>query len=244
MPHDLVSELRLVTLGGLTIQAGGVAMTGASTRRQRLAMFALLALVRDRGMSRDKLLGYLWPESEARRARHGLDQLLYYQRRYLDGGGLFTGRKTLRLNPTVITVDVWEFEDALDAGALESAVRLYAGPFLDGFFLRGAPEFDRWVEEQRARLRRRCADATVSLARIAAAADDPLRAVGWWRRAVEFDPFDTTVVRHLVEASLAVGDRAGALRHAGHHADLLRTELGIEADPGLERLIERAPSTG
>lgn len=235
-----MEQIRLLTLGGLTIQSGGATMTGASTRRHRLALFALLAMARDRGLSRDKLQAFLWPESDAERARHGLNQLLYFQRRHLDGGGLLLGRKTLRLNPAVITADVWEFEDALVARDCERAVRLYTGPFLDGFFLRDAPEFSRWVEDQRLRLQRRCADAIVALARGAAALDDHFQALVWWRRAVELDPFDTETVRHLVEASLVAGDRTAALREARHHAELLRTELGLDPDPGLVRLIERA----
>lgn len=239
-----MDQIRLLTLGGLTVRTGGATMTGASTRRHRLAMFALLAMARDRGLSRDKLQAFLWPESDAERARHGLNQLLYFQRRHLDGGGLLLGRKTLRLNPTVITTDVWEFEDALAARTYEPAVRLYTGPFLDGFYLRGAPEFSRWVEDQRLRLQRRCADAIVVLAKGAAAVGDPFQALVWWRRAAELDPFDTETVRQLVEASLVVGDRGAALREARQHAELLRTELGLEPDPGLVQLIERARSAG
>lgn len=232
--------IRLLTLGGLSLQTGGSTMTGASTRRHRLAMFALLATARDRGLSRDKLQAYLWPESDAERARHGLNQLLYFQRRHLDGGGLLLGKKTLRLNPAVITTDVWEFEDALAARAFEEAVRLYTGPFLDGFFLRETPEFGRWVEDQRLRLQRRCADAIVALATDAATAGDPFQALVWWRRAAELNPFDADVMRRLVAASLAVGDRAAAFGAARQYADLLRTELGIGPDPEVTRLVEQA----
>jgi DNA-binding SARP family transcriptional activator len=118
---------------------GGHATTGSATRRRRLALLALLAVARDRGLNRDKVQAYLWPESDVERARHGLNQLVYFQRRHLDSDELFLGKKTLRLNRAMITTDVWDFEDALDAGAHEVAVRLYAGAFLDGFFLREAP---------------------------------------------------------------------------------------------------------
>ena len=33
-----------------------------------------------------------------------------------------------------------------------NAAALYDGPFLDGFYLTGAPEFERWVEAERATL--------------------------------------------------------------------------------------------
>lgn len=56
---------------------------------------------------------------------------------------------------------------------------------------------------------------------------------------MELDPFDTDVVRHLVQASLIVGDRATALRYVSQHADLLHKELGLDPDPQLVRLIDQ-----
>src|SRR5438874_8756762 len=124
-----MEPLRVRTFGGLTLLVGGEPTTGTLTQRRRLALLALLAVARNRGLSRDKILAYLWPESDAERARHGLDQVLYAQRHHLGVPDLFLGRKTLRLNRTVITADVWEFEDALENGMPEVAVRCYTGPF-------------------------------------------------------------------------------------------------------------------
>lgn len=232
-------QLRLVTLGGLTLFVGGEAMTGAATRRRRLALLALLAVGRERGMNRDKIQAYLWPESDAQRARKGLNQLLYFQRHHLEDDGLILGQKTLRLNPALITCDMWDVEDAL-AGADHAAVAtLYRGCFLDGFHMRGSPTFEKWVDEQRSRLEQRCLEAIRALACAAAARGDARAAAGWWRRALEVDPFDSDMVLRLVEASIASGDRAGALQHAQRHADLLRTELGIAPDPGVLGAIER-----
>ena len=39
---------------------------GAGGQKRRLALLALLDAAGERGMSRDKLLGLLWPESEAK----------------------------------------------------------------------------------------------------------------------------------------------------------------------------------
>lgn len=239
-----MEPLRLLTFGGLTLFVGGESVTGAATRRRRLALLALLAVARGRGLSRDKLLAYLWPESDEARARHGLNQLLYFQRRHLGEEDLFIGKKTPRLNPDLMTCDLWEFEDALDADAHEAAIMLYTGPFLDGFFLKDAPNFERWVEDQRRRLARRCTNAIGVLAAAATARGDHPSASAWWRRAAELDPFETEIALRLVEASLASGDRAAAVRHAQQHADLLRRELGVDPDPRVAgRIAElRAPS--
>src|SRR6267378_2382501 len=236
-----VEQLRLVTFGGLNLRVSGQAMTGAVSRRHRLALLALLAVARDRGLNRDKVQAYLWPESDTERARHGLNQLVYFQRRHLDTGDVFLGKKTLRLNRAVITSDVWDFEDALDAGAHEVAVRLYTGSFLDGFFLKEAPGFERWIDDQRRRLAERCGQAFEVLA---AAAATKQEAVEWWRRAAELNPYHTDTVLRLANAWVAIGDRAAAVRCAQQHADLLRTELGLPPDPTLVRMIEQLRQGG
>ena len=234
-----MERLRLLTFGGLTLLVGGESVTGATTRRRRLALLALLAVARDRGLNRDKIHAYLWPERSEEQARHGLNQLLYFQRRHLGDEDLFLGKKTPRLNPAVITCDLWEFEDALEAGTPEVAVQLYTGPFLDGFFLRGAPGFERWADDQRRRFAQQCGAALGALATAASGSGDHLRAVEWWNRAAELNPFDTDAVLCLAEALVAMGDRAAAVRHAQHHQELLRTELGLAPDPRLVQLVNQ-----
>src|SRR5207249_11968624 len=162
--------------------------------------------------------------------------MVYFQRRHLDSENLFLGKKTLRLNPAMITADVWDFEDALDAGAHEVAVRLYAGAFLDGFFLREAPGFERWADDQRRRLAERCAQA---FGLLAAAAATQRQAVEWWRRAAELKPYDTDTVLRLATAWVAIGDRAAAVRCAQQHADLLRSKLDLPPDSSVVRMIEQ-----
>jgi DNA-binding SARP family transcriptional activator len=227
--------LRLRTFGGLSLWRGDDNLTGALTQRRRLAILALLAVAGDAGLSRDKVMSYLWPESDLARARHVLNQLLYAQRRQVGDSQLFVGGKTLRLNPDLIASDVSAFELACAQGDRQSAVGLYAGPFLDGFFVKDAPEFERWVEDQRARLARRALEALTALAAAADRSGHRPGAIGWWRRAAELDPF----------ALAAAGDRPAALREAARHQVRLEAELGVAPDPRFRQTVEQirgAPS--
>jgi DNA-binding SARP family transcriptional activator len=231
--------LQLRTFGGLTLARGEEDLTGAATQRRRLAILALLAVARDTGFSRDKLVAYLWPESDAERARHVLNQLLYAQRRQFGEDGLFLGRKTLRLNAALIWTDVSGFEQALDDGAIQDGIALYRGPFLDGFFLKEAPEFERWVEEQRDRLARRMASALATLAQRATTAGDHRMAADWWRRAGEIDRYDSTLALALVQSLAAAGDRAGALLAGRRHEQMLQEELGVTPDQSFTEALRR-----
>jgi DNA-binding SARP family transcriptional activator len=231
--------LRLQTFGGLSLSRGEENLTGAASQRRRLAILVLLAATRAAGMSRDKLVGYLWPESDAERARHVLNQLLYSQRREVDDEALFIGRKTLRLNPAVIGTDVGDFEEALERGALEDAVAIYTGPFLDGFFLKDAPEFEQWVDSRRDHYLRRCLHALSTLAESATGSGDSRQAITWWRRAAELDPLDSTIALALVLALAEAGDRPGALRQARQHAEAIHAQLGVPPGPRLLEVIAR-----
>ncbi len=131
-------------------------VTGRVTQRHRMALLALLALPRSTSVSRDQLLGYLWPESDEERARHRLSNSLYLIKKTVGNDAIVEAGDGLRLNPERVRVDVTDFEQAVAAGALEKAVPLYAGPLLDGFLLKNTPEFDRWVEGERDGGPRRC----------------------------------------------------------------------------------------
>jgi DNA-binding SARP family transcriptional activator len=240
--------LRLRTFGGLTLARGSEDLTGAVTQRRRLALLALLAAAGPVGMSRDKLLAYLWPESDAERARHVLNQLLYAQRRQVGGDSegeeLFLGRKTLRLNPAAIETDVAEFEAGLAADDPSRAAEAYGGPFLDGFFMKDASEFERWVEEQRGRFARRAAEAMTAAAGRAEAAGDAADAVAWWRRACAIDPYDGRLALGLLQVMARAGDRPGALREATRYESRLRQELGVAPDPGFQQAVAAIRKVG
>jgi DNA-binding SARP family transcriptional activator len=144
--------LLLKTLGGLSLDVDGTPGTGAARQRKTLALLALLAAAGPRGVSRDKLIAYLWPESDGDHARSLLKQACYSLRRDLHTPDLFLGGIELRLNPDVIASDIGRVKGALDRGDVAEAVAAWMGPFLDGFYLPGAGEFERWAEATRSEL--------------------------------------------------------------------------------------------
>lgn len=232
--------LRLRTFGVLSLDDGTAAASiGRTMQRRRLALLAVLAANRHRPVSRDKLLGFFWPERRLEEARHSLAQLVYAVRQELGDDVLLTGTDDLRTNPDLFGADVAEFFDALDRGDLESAVSIHAAPFLDGFFLSDAPEFERWVDETRGDLRRRCATALEGLARAATQSGAPHDAVGWWRRRAVLDALDSRVTQELMRALAASGDGAAAIRQAAIHASLLRADVDAAPDAAVVALAER-----
>ena len=234
------ATLILKTFGGLTVEKDGAACTGAAAQRKHLALLALLAAASERGVSRDKLVAYLWPERDTDSARHLLNQACYTLRRELDQPELFLGATDLlRLNPAFISSDIQTLNEALDRTDLGRAVSLYAGPFLDGFYLAEAGEFERWVETERARMTKRVCEALRELATGAASRGDQQAAAEWWRRLVALDPLSADAVLGLMNALAAVGERAQAVYHGQAHCMLVQQELGTAPASAVTQLIEK-----
>src|SRR3989441_4519238 len=231
--------LHLKTCGGLSVEAEGASASGAAQRRKTLALLALLAAAGRRGMSRDKLITYLWPDADVEHGRNLLNQACYALRRDLHAPELILGATELRLNPEIISSDVQNFEEALDRGDPARAVAVYSGPFLDGFYLSEAGEFEHWVEEERARLATRAAEALESLAARATATGDVRASVKWWRRLTELDPFSAHAALGLMQALAAAGERVEALDHGRRFDAFVRQELGAEPSAQVTALMQR-----
>lgn len=233
---------RLRTFGGAALFDDGRPLDGPAVQRRRIALLALLAVAGEGGMSRDKLLAFLWPETDLERARHTLSQWLHLLRRDLHAGDVIQGNADLRLNDERLASDVREFERAIASGNLEAAFELYTGPFLDGFHLTDSAEFERWLDEQRERfadLWRRAAEALA--ARCAAAGDDG-RAVTVWRRLAAAEPFEKRFALGLMRALAASGDLPAALAHARIHGELLRQEFGEPMPAEVRQLADELAS--
>jgi len=234
--------LRLSTFGGLVLQQDGRLHTGPASQRRRLALLAVVAASGRRGVSRDKLLSLLWPDSEPEAGRHSLYQALHAIRRALGSEDVFLGSPTLQLNPERVTSDIGEFEEAVEQGDHERAVRLYRGPFLEGFRFEGASDFEEWQDTERVHHAREYAAALEALAGAALARQDHAAAARWWRRLAAAEPMSTRAAVGLIEALVASGDRVGALQFAGVHAALVRQQLDTEPDPAIEQWIARLRS--
>ena len=222
--------LRLRTFGSVYLTRDGESLSGAAGQRRLLAILAVVAAAGEPGISRDKVLALLWSEGEPDKSRHALTQSLYHIRKALGVERIFLSGADLRLDPTQITSDVGDFQQALRESRLADAVRCYGGPFVDGFYLSGDPEFDFWVSTARARFARQNSDALVKLADQAKLGADPEAERRWIEQLVAHDPLDGAAVARLVGCLAATGDRAGALQRAMSYEQRMLAELELPPD--------------
>jgi TolB-like protein/DNA-binding SARP family transcriptional activator/Flp pilus assembly protein TadD len=229
----------LKLLGGANLDGPDGPLTGRVAQRRRLAVLALLAMNRRQGLAREKLAAMLWPESDGDRARHLLSDTVYVINRALGGELITAAGDELRLSADRLTCDAREFEDAVDRGALDDAVRLYAGPFMDGFFVEGSEEFERWVSAERERLQNLHARALEHLAVEKSTRGDVRGAIECWRRLTSDDQFNSRLACSMAEALDHGGDRAGALQHLEDHTSTLQKDLGIAPPVEVTTMVRR-----
>lgn len=229
---------RLTLLGGVLLASPDGPVSGRASQQKRLALLALVATAGEKGVSRDRLVALLWPESDTQEARHHLSHSLYVLRSALGEDTLRTAGEYVRIGSSRLQVDSMVFEEALDQGDLETAAGSYSGPFMDGFFVGSSDEFHRWVESERGRLASLFALTVEDLARDADNRGDPSASARWWRRLVEHDPYNSAAVVSLMKALAASGDPANAVQFAREHAALLEREFGVDPTPEVQQFVE------
>jgi DNA-binding SARP family transcriptional activator len=230
---------RLTLFGGVALGAESGPITGRAAQRHRVALLALLSTTRRLYRSRDQLITFLWPDANAERGRKLLSDSIYRINQALGGDAVIGSGEDVRLNRWQLGTDVADLEAAMDERDWARVAKLYAGPFLDGFFLPGAPDFDQWMETERTRYVRAADKAIDALAVAARDAGRDADALDWRQRQSALMPDDSRVAVELMRALEASGNCAGALRHARVHSHFLRAHFGVEPDPSVQRLAEQ-----
>ncbi|GAB4436467.1 MAG: hypothetical protein OHK0015_28340 [Chloroflexi bacterium OHK40] len=143
-------------------------------RRQAPALLYRLATPAGASLqpvSRDQLCFLLWPDLPQAAARRNLSVVVAQLRHALprDDVLVVTGH-TIGLHEEAIVTDMATFAalvpHALRTGSLPdlaATVRLYRSPFLDGFALPDAPEFEAWADGERQAWERRYLDTLATL---------------------------------------------------------------------------------
>jgi len=226
----------LKLLGSVLLEGPGGAVQGKTVQKRRLALLAALAAERGRPVPRQRLVSYLWLDSD--NGRHLLNESLRVMRSELGRNALVSVGDQVALDPAVVRSDLQEFEDALQRGELEVAVTLYRGPFLAGLDLSGAEEFERWADGARARVDRAYAKALEQLAERSEEAGDVVAAVDWWTRLAQVDRESSRVVLRLMAALEAAGECGSAIRRAEEFNAYRRRE-GLKPHPDVEACAQR-----
>jgi DNA-binding SARP family transcriptional activator/Flp pilus assembly protein TadD/TolB-like protein len=238
-----MAELR--TLGALELLGkGGQPIDAVLSRQRRAALLVYLAIEAPSGfVRREPLLAMFWPEMDATRGRAALRQALYVLRSEAGEDLIITrGADEVGVSPDV-TCDAATFDQLIASGDRAQALALYKGPFLHGFFISDAPEFERWVDERRETLRRKALMCAKSLADDHLAKDDNDAAIRALRTAMALEPSDEQAMTKLLAALEASGDRAAVLREYDAFAQTLANEYNLDPSPETRAIADAIRGT-
>lgn len=228
---------RVALLGPVSLTGPrGVSLRRASQQR-RIALLALVASSPAEVISRDRLLGFLWPDRDEATARHLLADSVYVLRKTLGERAIIASGETLRLSTELVWTDVSEFRHAIAEERWADALQLYRGDFLDGFYVRNAPDFDQWALAERDRLRAMAARAASTLADRLEKAGRSTEAAIAAERALELAPGDENSFRNLVRLLIATNNHARAQSVARAFIEYLAAELGVSPSAETTRLL-------
>jgi predicted ATPase/DNA-binding SARP family transcriptional activator len=247
-------------LGVFDANLGEQPVTGFESDKVR-ALLAYLAVESGRAHSRKKLADLLWPASTETAGRRSLNQALSNLRRVIgdrnaDPPFLLITRHTLQLNRSSDHwLDTVAFSDLLDRcrghrddrgalsdarmRALQQALALCRGSFLEGFSVAGSPEFEEWSLVARERLRRLEVEVCQRLAACHERRGDYTRAAALLRRWLVLEPWDEEGHRQLMRALWQSGRHTAALHQYNECQRILAEQFGVPPSADTTVLYDR-----
>ncbi len=200
------------------------------TRRKSRALLYYLA-ASPIPCRREALLAFFWPDEERSAGQQVLRTTLYGLRKEL-GEALVIERESAALADSA-RVDARRLEAGLNGGqqtglpALEAALDLYRGEFLEGFSLPDSGDFESWLAVERQHYRQLVTGGLTTLSHAYEARRDYVSALAALQRALHLDALQEDVQRDVLRLLYLSGDRAGAIRRYDELRRLLDEELGV-----------------
>jgi len=238
--HKLAFRL----LGAPEVRQDGKVIVGLTSAKAQ-ALLYYLTMTR-RVHTRAALAGLLWGESGEEQARSNLRKVIQQLREQLNEY-LIIKRDAIQL---CVELDYWvdasEFvaklgqaSTAVEPDPLQQAIALYRGDFLEGFYVREAPEFETWMLTERARLRALLLQGLDTLAERYARGGDLPQAITTARRMLELEPWREESHRQLMAWLAQNGQRSAAFAQYEICCRALTEELGVTPSPQTTALVER-----
>jgi predicted ATPase/DNA-binding SARP family transcriptional activator len=253
-----MGHLSLALLGTPEVRHGGHIVKFRTRKEQAL----LIYLGVEGGLhSREKITALFWPDSDELQGRTSLRRTLADLRHtFHEAGGLahliieremlgfdFSSDSDLDLHTLESTYSlacksstVQEAKGAVQNPLLfllQRAASLNRGPFLEGFSLSEAPNFDNWIGLQREVWHQRMSLILDKLSLLLSDMGELLSAREIVSRWIALDPLNESAHRRLIEVHLAAGDRNAALRAYDVYRLRLAEELHAKPSAETEALL-------
>jgi DNA-binding SARP family transcriptional activator len=240
------SSLDIQLFGGIRVLRNGK-FAGAFPNRWSAGLLAYLAVKKDRFVHREILAVRFWPDADERTSRKALRSALWGVRSVLEPKGVKKGTYLSvggghvgLVDSPEMRIDVAEFDRLLgwcseeerlnqDVAALESAVRLYSGDFMDG------SDYE-WCNAERERLLLAYLATLERLMELHMRRGELHLAIAHGEQVLQKDPLREHIHRQLMVCHCLQGDRPLAIRQYRRCEKILDDELDIKPMDATYRL--------
>lgn len=235
-------KMEVSCFGGFSVSVCGSSPSFVNWRSPKTEeLFAFLIFKKN--VSRDEIVNTLWDGLKPDRALKNINTTVYYVRKALSLYGLetciTTTHKEIRINPELISCDLYEFERLLsirpnNGGSLNTLDRLtelYKGELFQG-------KSYEWSFSKSRSLESGFIGCLLEIADYHMEKHGYEKAEKMYKRAMEIDPFNEDVCGHMIEIYQKTGRKAEALRLYLRLEKLLMEELGEKPQDRLRKLLE------
>lgn len=214
-------------------------------RRKVRALLFYLA-VSPEALPRDQLKALFWPDNDETTARRNLSHLSTHLRHSLPEPTILqTTEETLSLDHERVWCDAKAFNEIsnispslLHPDALQQAVSLYRGTFLNGFSLPDSAEFEAWLLKKQGEFERQFLEMLATLIQAHIAREEYDLAVRCAERYLEVDDLAEDIHRYLISLYALSGSRGAALRQYERCTAILERELGVRPLPETRQVYQ------
>ncbi len=241
----ILQLLKLSVLGPLRLALDEAEISELDSVKAQ-ALLCYLA-VNGRTHSRQALASLLWGDMPEANARRNLRGVLMKLREWLDPYLVITTQTVAFNRAAAYWLDVEQFVAGVPArggvlpslAQLQHSAGLYRGDFLAEFYVRDAPDFEAWQQQQRQELHQQAIVVHHLLAGKLAETGDWEASVHLARRLVTLDVTREASQQLLMRLLAESGQRVAALAQFEQYRERLWAELGVAVSADTAVLAEQ-----
>ncbi len=224
--------VKIATLGRFEVSIDDVLLAySGKTQRKPLELLKYICAAGEQGAQQDLIEEALWPDADGEAADQAFRTTLHRLRKLLrHDEAVQLSDRHVSLDPSLVSLDHLAFDrmaqdvDRTDAVALERAIALYRGHFLQG-------ETAPWILPVREQFRAQFLDLTERLGALLEEQGLASEAAQKYLRALEVEPVAEVMCRRVMMTYVRLGRRSEAIGVYQRFSQALNTKLGISPTP-------------
>ncbi len=229
--------LNICFLGKSRFEYDGIGF-GEQLGNKAVALICLLALNEKRYLSREKIIGYLWPDSNAEAAKYNLRYNLWLIKKNIEQDK--NGHQFLRVDNDCCCINQdYEFEcDIFDIikfkpsnnDSIEGMLKLkqlFRGDLLEGCYFNKCDELNEFIIFERINFEQRKVKILKRLVELYENENNYDSCIEIINEILEIEPYDEEMVLKILDIYIKCGKQVAAITYYNNFSNVLAGSLGI-----------------